>query len=37
MNVMIAWAWVLWSPHAVEHEHYCGLGMDALDIVCSRT
>ena len=33
MNVMMAWAWMLSLSYAVEHEHYCGLGMDALDAV----
>ena len=53
-NVIMVWAWMLWSSHALgartllwfghgcsghrmlcEHERYCGLGMDALVIVCS--
>ena len=37
MNVLMVWAWVLWSSDAVEHECSYGLGMDALVIGCSRT
>ena len=45
MNVIMVWAWMLWSPDAVEYERYHGLGMgapfdlgmDALVIGCSRT
>ena len=37
MNVLMVWAWVLWSSDAVEHERYYGLGMGALVIGCSRT
>ena len=33
----MVWAWMLSSSHAVEHERYYGLGMDALVTVCSRT
>ena len=32
MSIIMVWAWILWSPAAVEHEHYQGLGMDALVI-----
>ena len=37
MNVIMVWAWMLWSPDAVKHERYSGLGMDALVTGCSRT
>ena len=45
MNVIMVWAWMLWSPDAVEHERYYGLGvdapshsgMDALVTGCMRT
>ena len=35
MNVLMAWAWMVSLSYAVGHEHFCGLGMDALVIVCS--
>ena len=35
MNVIMAWAWMLWSSDAVENERYYGFGMDALVTVCS--
>ena len=28
MNVIMVWAWMLWSSDAVEHERYYGLGME---------
>ena len=31
MNVFIVWAWMLSLSYALEHERYCGWGMDALD------
>ena len=46
MNVIRVWAYTFWSSDAVEHEHYHGfgmdavereLGMDALVIRCGRT
>ena len=37
MNVIMVWAWMLWSSDAVKHERYYGLGMDALVTGCSRT
>ena len=37
MNVIMLWAWMLWSSDAVEHERYYDLGMDALVIGCGRT
>ena len=36
MNVIMVWAWTLWSLYTVENERYYGLGMDALVIVHSR-
>ena len=30
----MVWAWTDWCPHALEHERYYGLGMDALAIRC---
>ena len=36
MNVIMVWAWMLWSSDAVKHERYYGLGMDALVTGCSR-
>ena len=36
MNVIMVWAWMLWSSDA-EDERYYGLGMDALVIGCMRT
>ena len=35
-NVIMAWAWMHWSPYALENERYYGWGMDALVTVCSR-
>ena len=36
MNGIMVWAWMLWSPYALEkHEGNYGLGMDALVAVCS--
>ena len=29
MNVVMVWAWMLWSSDALEHELYYGLGMAA--------
>ena len=29
MNLIMVWAWMLWSPDAIEHERYYGLGVDA--------
>ena len=37
MNVIMVWAWMLWSPDAVKHDRYYGLGMGALVNGCSRT
>ena len=37
MNVVMVWAWMLWSSDAVKHERYYALGMDTLVIGCSRT
>ena len=45
MNLIMVWAWMLWSPDAVKHERYYGvgmdapsdLGMDALVIGCNPT
>ena len=36
-NVMMVWAWMLWSSHALrtEDKRSYGLGMDALVIECS--
>ena len=28
MNVIMVWAWMLWSSDAVKHERYYGLGME---------
>ena len=28
MNVIMVWAWMLWSSDAVKHEPYYGLGME---------
>ena len=28
---------MLYIPYPLEHKRYCGLGMDALDIVASRS
>ena len=36
MQVIMMWAWMLWSPYAVEHERYYGMGIYALVIVWSR-
>ena len=36
MDVIIVWAWMLWSSDAVEHERHCGLGMDASVIAHSQ-
>ena len=33
-NMLMVWAWMLWSSDAVRHEHAYGLGMDALVIRC---
>ena len=35
--VIMAWAWMLSSWSALEHDGYYGSGMDALKIVCTRT
>ena len=37
MNILMVWAWMLWSSDAVKPERYCALGMDALDIGRSQT
>ena len=37
MDIIMVWAWMLWSSDAVKQERYYGLGMDALVIRCSRT
>ena len=37
MNIVVVWAWMLWSSDAIEHERSHGLGMDALAIGCTRT
>ena len=30
MNILVVWAWMLWSSDAVKHERSYGVGMDAL-------
>ena len=37
MNIIMVWARMLSSSDAVEHEHYYGLGTDALVIRWSQT
>ena len=37
MNITMAWAWMFRSSDAVEHEHDCSFGMDALVIGRGRT
>ena len=35
-DVVMVWAWMLSYSHSLEHEHYCGLGMDALLVLIAR-
>ena len=36
-NVILVWAWMVWSWDALEHERYSSLGMDVLVMGYSRT
>ena len=37
MDVIMVWAWMLWSSYALEHGCYYGFGMDALVNVCMKS